>query len=213
MRLLLTVVMPVILVVAVSATTAPARSLQEGDSRQTAANSAVISSVDGNRLLASHPTENKPRREALTYERAVRSACWYAVNQEMAPYKKKGAKAQPTPKPRPVVIVRNPKPFRVQGLAETSWYGPGFHGRATASGIVFSRNDPTMAAHKTLPLGTVLRLTNESTKSSLEVTIVDRGPFVGKRELDISEAAAERLGIKDAGTAWLGVEVLSVPTS
>jgi len=86
-----------------------------------------------------------------------------------------------------------------------SWYGEPFHGRVTASGLVFDKNGFT-AAHRTLPFGTVLRLTNPANGRSVLVTVTDRGPFVLGRELDVSEAAARELGIIAAGTATLRVE-------
>ena len=87
-----------------------------------------------------------------------------------------------------------------------SWYGEPFHGRVTASGTVFDKNAFT-AAHKTLPFGTVLRLTNPANGRSVLVTVTDRGPFVLGRALDVSEAAARELGMIAAGTATLRVEL------
>ena len=74
-----------------------------------------------------------------------------------------------------------------------SWYGPGFHGKKTASGERFNENAMT-AAHKTLPLGTDVKVTNQRTGKSIKVTINDRGPFVKGRIIDLSKAAAARLG-------------------
>lgn len=82
------------------------------------------------------------------------------------------------------------------GLA--SWYGPGFHGKKTASGERFNENAMT-AAHKTLPLGTVVKVTNQRTGKSIKVTINDRGPFVRGRIIDLSKAAAAKLGTKHDG--------------
>lgn len=79
-----------------------------------------------------------------------------------------------------------------------SWYGPGFHGKKTASGQRFNQNAMT-AAHKTLPLGSVVRVTNRATGKSIEVTINDRGPFVKGRIIDLSAAAAAKLGTKRSG--------------
>ena len=79
-----------------------------------------------------------------------------------------------------------------------SWYGPGFHGKKTASGQRFNQNAMT-AAHKTLPLGSVVRVTNRATGKSIEVTINDRGPFVKGRIIDLSAAAAAKLGTKGSG--------------
>jgi len=78
-----------------------------------------------------------------------------------------------------------------------SWYGPGFHGKRTANGETFNTNDLT-AAHKTLPFGTKVRVTNEKTGKSVVVRINDRGPYAHGRVIDLSKAAAEAVGI--AGT-------------
>lgn len=72
-----------------------------------------------------------------------------------------------------------------------SWYGPGFHGRKTASGQRFNQNAMT-AAHKTLPFGTKVRVTHKG--RSVVVTINDRGPFIKGRGIDLSKAAARKLG-------------------
>jgi len=80
-----------------------------------------------------------------------------------------------------------------------SWYGPGFHGKKTASGQKFNQNAMT-AAHKTLPFGTVVKVTNERTGRSVKVTINDRGPFHKGRIIDLSKAAAAKLGTMSAGT-------------
>lgn len=79
-----------------------------------------------------------------------------------------------------------------------SWYGPGFHGKRTASGAKFNENAMT-AAHKTLPFGTVVKVTDQRTGKSVKVTITDRGPFHKGRIIDLSKAAAAKLGTKDAG--------------
>ena len=80
-----------------------------------------------------------------------------------------------------------------------SWYGPGFHGKKTASGKKFNENAMT-AAHKTLPFGTVVKVTDQRTGKSVKVTITDRGPFHKGRIIDLSKAAAAKLGTKNAGT-------------
>lgn len=87
-------------------------------------------------------------------------------------------------------------PGLVSGVA--SWYGPGFHGRPTASGELFSRDDMT-AAHRTLPMGTLLHVTNANTGVGVVVRINDRGPFHSNRVIDLSQAAASALGIMAKG--------------
>jgi rare lipoprotein A len=91
------------------------------------------------------------------------------------------------------------------GLA--SWYGPEFAGKPTASGELF---DPTAltAAHPTLPFGTLVRLTNKNNGKQVTVRINDRGPFVANRNIDLSQAAAERLDMLKTGTIPVILEVL-----
>lgn len=83
-----------------------------------------------------------------------------------------------------------------------SWYGPGFHGSPTASGEPFDPYGFT-AAHKTLPFGTKLMVTYGG--SSVPVTVNDRGPFTGDRDLDLSEGAAQALGITQTGVDYVEV--------
>jgi rare lipoprotein A len=80
-----------------------------------------------------------------------------------------------------------------------SWYGPGFHGKTAASGQTYNQNAMT-AAHKSLPFGTVVKVTDQRTGKSVRVTINDRGPFHKGRIIDLSKAAATELGIRHAGT-------------
>jgi rare lipoprotein A len=92
-----------------------------------------------------------------------------------------------------------------EGLA--SWYGGKFQGRRTASGEVFDTNLFT-AAHKTLPFGTLVRVTNLDTGQQTVVRINDRGPFVAGRIIDLSRAAAAAIGMAGSGVARVRVEVL-----
>lgn len=75
-----------------------------------------------------------------------------------------------------------------------SWYGPGFHGRKTASGETFNTNDMT-AAHRTLPFGTKVKVMNKRTGKSVVVRINDRGPYAHGRVIDLSKASAQAIGI------------------
>lgn len=88
-----------------------------------------------------------------------------------------------------------------------SFYGLQFHGRPTASGQIYSQNKLT-AAHKTLPLGTTVKVTNTKNNRSVYVKINDRGPFVKGRIIDLSTKAAEILGYRNKGTAYVKVEVI-----
>ena len=93
----------------------------------------------------------------------------------------------------------------LQGVA--SWYGYPHHGRITASGRRFNMYEMT-AAHRTLPLGTRLRVTNLTNGRAVTVTITDRGPFVKNRVLDLSYAAAREIGMVGPGTAPVQLEVI-----
>ena len=88
-----------------------------------------------------------------------------------------------------------------------SWYGPNFHGRPTASGERFDMTKLT-AAHRSFPFGTRMRVTNMRNGKSVQVRINDRGPFVGKRVLDLSHGAAKAIGMVDDGVAPVRIEVL-----
>ena len=88
-----------------------------------------------------------------------------------------------------------------------SWYGDDFHGRLTASGEVYDQHKLT-AAHRSLPLGSRVRVMNASNGRLVEVVINDRGPFVDGRIIDLSHAAAEELDMINSGTSPVVVEVL-----
>ena len=99
---------------------------------------------------------------------------------------------------------------RVTQTGIASWYGPGFHGKATASGVIYNQNDLT-AAHQTLPLGTRVLVTNMENSRSTEVLINDRGPFAKGRILDLSHAAGESLGMIAPGTIPVRLEIIDSP--
>jgi rare lipoprotein A (peptidoglycan hydrolase) len=88
-----------------------------------------------------------------------------------------------------------------------SWYGAQFHNRKTASGERFDMSAMTMA-HPSLPFGTVARVTNTSNGRSVVVRVNDRGPFVGRRIADLSQAAATEIGMMRKGLAKVRIEVL-----
>jgi rare lipoprotein A len=98
-------------------------------------------------------------------------------------------------------------PSAETAIVVASWYGAGFHGRRTASGQIFDQERLT-AAHKTLPFGTKLRVTNLRNGRSVLVTVTDRGPYVRNRQLDVSLGAARRLGFVGPGTAPVLMEKL-----
>lgn len=91
-----------------------------------------------------------------------------------------------------------------------SWYGPGFEGSPTASGEAYDPSGFT-AAHKTLPLGTPITVSYGG--NSVDVIVNDRGPFVGDRELDLSQGAAETLGLTGAGVDYVSYSVGGAPAT
>ena len=104
------------------------------------------------------------------------------------------------------VPLLNADGFREEGLA--SWYGAEEHGRPTSSGEVFDMHQPT-AAHKILPMGCVVRVTNKANRRSTTARINDRGPFVAGRIVDLSYRAARDLDILDSGVAPVLLEVVA----
>ncbi len=94
---------------------------------------------------------------------------------------------------------------KYRGIA--SWYGPNFHGKKTSNGEIYNMHDFT-AAHKTLPMNTMLKVTNLRNHKSVIVRVNDRGPFVGNRIIDLSYAAAKQIGMIGTGTAPVELEVL-----
>lgn len=102
------------------------------------------------------------------------------------------------------------KEFSQTGVA--SWYGPGFHGKRTANGETFNQHALT-AAHKELPLNSVVRVTRVSTGKSIVVRINDRGPFHSNRVIDLSYGAAKQLGIVHRGSEKVKIELISKKNS
>jgi rare lipoprotein A len=90
---------------------------------------------------------------------------------------------------------------------QASWYGPGFHGRRTASGESFNSGAMT-AAHRSLPFGSRVRVVNESNGSSVVVRINDRGPFTRGRVIDLARGPAQTLGLTSSGTAYVSLHRL-----
>lgn len=112
------------------------------------------------------------------------------------------------------------KPYQIKGVwyyphvdydyveeGAASWYGPNFHGKPTANGAVFDQNKVS-AAHKTLPLPSIVRVTNLENGRSLKVKVNDRGPYSKNRIIDMSRRGAQLLGFETNGTAFVRVEVV-----
>ncbi len=107
-------------------------------------------------------------------------------------------------------VAAHVKPIYTEtGLA--SWYGPPYHNRRASNGEIYNMNALT-AAHRTVPLGSICRVTNVKTGHSTLVRITDRGPFIKGRVLDLSLAAAKKVDVWKAGLARVKVEVLTSPS-
>jgi rare lipoprotein A len=123
-----------------------------------------------------------------------------------APSKTEASAKPPAPT---VETGKHSKPIYVEtGLA--SWYGPPYHNRKGANGEIYDQNALT-AAHRTLPMNSVVRVTNESTRHTVVVRITDRGPFIEDRMIDLSLAAAKAVDVWRPGTATVKIEVLTAP--
>lgn len=132
---------------------------------------------------------------------------------------------EPTPRHEPRTIAGNKSPYKIlgktyhimtspEGYTETgvaSWYGKKFHGRKTSNGELYDMFAMT-AAHKTLPIPSYVRVTNTANQKSVIVRVNDRGPFHGGRIIDLSYAAARKLGYANMGTATVKVEYIDPST-
>lgn len=139
---------------------------------------------------------------------------------ELASHTAKQVKAPVTSTPKTSGNYKVGKPYEIGGIwyypkvdynyRETgiaSWYGPGFHGRKTANGEIYDQFALT-AAHRTLPLPSMVRVTNLGNGRSITVRLNDRGPFANNRIIDLSRRSAELLGFRVQGTAKVKVEIL-----
>jgi rare lipoprotein A len=165
-------------------------------------NDTFVVSWDGEDLVAVNSrtilpdTTENPAEDALHIANRLRRLLGEAPPLDQV-------EGMPTP-PREVAVVAS----TLTGMA--SWYGPGFHGRRSASGEVFDQNAMT-AAHRTLPFGTQVRVTNLNNGRQVVVRINDRGPFTGGRVIDLSAAAASSIGLRSSGVGRVQLEVLSTP--
>ena len=121
------------------------------------------------------------------------------------------ARQLPAPKPVPTPSTVQGKPLSVE-VGMSSWYGPPYDHQKGANGEIYDQNAMT-AAHRTLPMGTIIRVTNLATGQSAVVKITDRGPFIHGRILDLSLAAAKATGVYRAGVAKVKIEVFSQPST
>jgi rare lipoprotein A len=118
--------------------------------------------------------------------------------------------------PRPLPAPPPMTPAEIEAIDGTtgvaSWYGVPYDGRPAADGEIYHMED-LVAAHRTLPFGTMLRVTNLSNNASVDVRIIDRGPFVDGRIIDLSKGAARRIAMIGPGTARVRLKLLSAPTN
>jgi rare lipoprotein A len=134
-----------------------------------------------------------------------------ADSADSEPPAKTTASSDPDTEKDALHISPDTKPISVEtGLA--SWYGGPYHNRRGSNGEIYNMHAMT-AAHRTLPLGSIVRVTNVKTGRSALVRITDRGPFVEGRVLDLSQAAAKRIDVWQAGVAMVRIEVLRTPAS
>lgn len=152
----------------------------------------------------------------------------YSIEQDRAPSRGIDISAIPEVFPEPVnrTLAGNRSPYVVlgktyvvlpteEGYSErgvASWYGEKFHGHKTSNGEMFSMYEVS-AAHKSLPIPSFLRVTNLDNNRSIVVRVNDRGPFHGERIIDLSYAAAVKLGYADRGTARVQLDAITVEGS
>jgi rare lipoprotein A len=125
---------------------------------------------------------------------------------------------QQAPYPQPVPGTQFPAPSAQPSIAPgayveegiASWYGAPFDGRRTSDGEIYNMHEMT-AAHRTLPFGSIVQVTDLTNGRRVDVRITDRGPFVANRIIDLSYAAAEALGMVGPGTAPVRLQVVSGP--
>ena len=165
-----------------------------GDRYIIEANKTTIVAVDADTILPD--TTQNPEQDALQVTNRLRRLIGDAAPLREVPNK-------PNSVPQ---ISLGPIKLRISGWA--SWYGPGFDGNASASGETFNQNAMT-AAHRSLPFGTQVQVTNLDNGRSVIVRINDRGPYAGDRVIDLSAGAARILGVIQSGIAPVRLEVMS----
>jgi len=151
---------------------------------------------------------------------ALVAGCHHRQQQVYAPPPPAYRRAQParTAYGKPSPTKETPETIHIQGkplsveVGMSSWYGPPYDKQRGANGEIYDQNAMT-AAHRTLPMGTIVRVTNLETGQSAVVKITDRGPFVHGRTLDLSLAAAKQTGVYREGVAKVKIEVFSAPPS
>lgn len=159
---------------------------------------------------ATQPNAKPPKAEGPSGDSAAESKS-NAENERAAKERADDERAEEDEQKLQLAVPEDAAPLEVQtGVA--SWYGPPYHNRRGSNGEIYNMNDMT-AAHLTLPLGSIVRVTNLKTGSMALVRITDRGPFIKGRLIDLSLAAAKKLDVWRAGLAEVKLEVLKSPAS
>src|SRR6266851_2820493 len=158
-------------------------------------------------IVMAHQTSNSnsPRSRVLQ----ARTHAWLLLVAALAA----GCSSQPDRarlSARPLSAVPRASPIGSGHLTLASWYGPGFNGQRTSSGEIFQENRLT-AASRTLPMGSQMRVTNLNNGRSVVVRINDRGPYVHGRGIDLSEGAAQHIGLTHKGVARVRLTSLDEP--
>ncbi|MEO6027680.1 MAG: septal ring lytic transglycosylase RlpA family protein [Candidatus Binatia bacterium] len=149
-------------------------------------------------IQSARPVDRVARRQARVIAAKVAAGARHAEHVERGP---------DLVEDRVIVKTTADGRVMVEQLGEASWYGAWHRGRPTASGARFDEHALT-AAHPTLPLGTRATVTNLATGASIDVVVNDRGPYVYGRDIDLSRAAAQAIGVIRAGSAAVRIEVV-----
>jgi rare lipoprotein A len=157
-----------------------------------------------NRAMSTKPV---PALEAGVRNSSIQAPQTHSLPREVAPSAQVPPPSEAAPDPL-IARLPLPAPPLVVETGVASWYGPRFHGKRTASGEIFNQEKLT-AAHRTLPWGSRVRITNLVNGRSVVVEINDRGPAVKGRIIDVSRAAARTLGMVESGTTTVRVEWLA----
>ncbi len=185
----------------------------------------LVGLTTGLLLLACSSQEVKEQEKLAGNSGDEYQAIRYSQSQDAAPLKHIGPDdiSDAVPRPDPILAAGNKSPYSVNGVSyeilkdyrnyreqgTASWYGSKFHGHETSNGEIFDLYAPS-AAHKTLPIPSYARVTNLDNGRSVVVRVNDRGPFHGNRLIDLSYAAAVKLGYMEKGTASVEVEALNI---
>jgi peptidoglycan lytic transglycosylase len=174
----------------------------------------LLSVVPGCGIIADAPDQSTSRGIALPRENQSNNSIDAekdipSIESPSAPI----APASPeTQQASPFSMPPAPSPSTVVETGLASWYGAKHQGKRTASGEIFDQKKFT-AAHRTLPWGSKVKVTNLDNGKSVEVRINDRGPYMQDRIIDLSRAAAKALGMLRSGVAWVRMELISPPES